>query len=195
MDDLFSGLFGRVGNSRFATRGPDVRTELQLDFLDAVNGASRRVTLPDGQTIDINIPPGTRDGQILRLRGKGMPGRNGPPGDMLVEIDVRPHPFFKRQGDDIHLDLPVSLVEAVLGARIQAPTPTGPVALRVPRGSNTGRVLRLKGKGVRRPDGTTGDEFATLKVMLPDRPDPELESFAARWDTGKNHHPWKTMIA
>ncbi len=194
VDDLFSDLFGRGGTGRFALRGQDVRTQLEVDFLDAVNGASKRVALPDGQTLDITIPPGTRDGQILRLRGKGMPGRDGPPGDMLVEIGVRPHPFFSRDGDDIHLELPVSLTEATLGAQIQAPTPTGPVALRVPKGSNTGTVLRLRGKGVRRRDGTRGDEYATLKVTLPDRPDPELENFAARWAAGKAHHPWQAMI-
>lgn len=194
VDDLFSDLFGRGGNSRFSLRGQDVRTQLEADFLDAVNGASKRVTLPDGETLDITIPPGTRDGQILRLRGKGMPGRNGPPGDMLVEIDVRPHPFFTRHGDDIHLELPVSLTEATLGARVQAPTPAGPVALRVPKGSNTGTVLRLKGKGVRRRDRTRGDEYVTLKLVLPDKPDPELENFAARWAAGKTHHPWQAMI-
>jgi DnaJ-class molecular chaperone len=195
-DDLFSDFFGRGGGtSRFGRRGQDVRTQLEADFLDTVNGASKRVTLPHGETLDITIPPGTRDGQILRLRGKGMPGRNGPPGDMLVEIDVRPHRFFTREGDDIHLELPVSLTEAALGARVQAPTPTGPVALRVPKGSNTGTVLRLKGKGVRRRDGTRGDEYATLKVVLPDQLDPELENFAARWPAGRAHHPWQTMIA
>jgi DnaJ-class molecular chaperone len=195
MDDLFSDLFGRGGSDQFGFRGPDVQTQLEVDFLDAVNGASKRVTLPEGETLDITIPPGARDGQMVRLRGKGMAGRNGPPGDMLVEIKVRPHSFFRRQGDDVHLDLPVSLTEATLGAHVQAPTPTGLVALRVPKGSNTGTVLRLKGKGVRRRDGTRGDEYATLKVMLPDRPDPELESFAARWAAGKNHHPWQEMIA
>jgi DnaJ-class molecular chaperone len=93
------------------------------------------------------------------------------------------------------LERPVSLSEAILGARVQAPTPTGPVDLRVPKRSNTGTVLRLRGKGVKRPDGSRGDEYVTLKVVLPDKPDPELESFAARWAAGKNHHPWQAMIA
>jgi len=148
--------------------------------------ASKRVTLPDRETLDITIPPGTRDGQILRLRGKGMPGRNGPPGDMLVEIDVRPHRFFTREGDDIHLELPVSLTEAALGARVEAPTPTGPVALRVPKGSNTGTMLRLKGKGVPSAKKEAGDMFVKLKVVLPDEVSEDFSEYVEKW--AKKHH-------
>ena len=179
-DDILSQIFG--GDSRIRMRGADVHYRLALDFLDAINGGKRQITLPDGSVLDVNIPPGTRDGQILRLRGKGRPGiRGGQPGDALVEIEVRPHRIFMRRGDDIHIDLPISLSEAVLGGKVKAPTPAGIVTMTVPKWSNTGTVLRLKGKGVPRLDGSRGDEFVTLKVMLPEEPDPELEKFVAHW--------------
>ena len=145
----------------------------------------------------MTIPPGTQDGQLLRLRGKGSAGTGGgPPGDALVEIRVRPHPYFTRRGDDLHLELPISLGEAVLGAKVQVPTATGPVTVTVPRGSSSGRVLRLRGgKGVPRPDGGRGDEYVTLKLVLPDRPDPELEGFVARWQSGKAYDPRQAMEA
>jgi DnaJ-class molecular chaperone len=181
-DDIFSQIFGAEGRVNLRMRGADMRYRLELDFLDAINGGKRQITLPDGSVIDVNIPPGTRDGQVLRLRGKGRPGsRGGPAGDALIEIEVRPHPLFKRHGDDIHVDLPISLTEAVLGGKVRAPTPSGVVTMTVPKWSNTGSVLRLKGKGVPRADGSKGDEFVTLKVMLPEKPDPELEKFVAHW--------------
>jgi DnaJ-class molecular chaperone len=181
-EDILSQIFGREGRANIRMRGPDARYRLELDFIDAINGGKRQITLPDGSVLDVKIPPGTRDGQILRLRGKGRPGiSGGPPGDALVEIDVRPHRIFTREGDDIHVDVPISLSEAVLGGKIKVPTPTGAVTMTVPKGSNTGAVLRLKGKGVPRVDGSKGDEFVTLKVMLPEKPDPELEKFVAQW--------------
>jgi DnaJ-class molecular chaperone len=180
-DDLLSQIFGE-GRGSFRMRGEDVHYRLELDFLDAINGGKRQITLPDGAMLDVNIPPGTRDGQILRLRGKGRPGaRGGQPGDALIEIEVRPHRFFIRKGDDIHVDLPISLGEAVLGGKIKAPTPSGAVTMTVPKWSNTGTVLRLKGKGVPRLNGSTGDELVTLKVVLPEKPDPELEKFVTHW--------------
>jgi DnaJ-class molecular chaperone len=184
MDDILSGIFGERGRraGTFRMRGGDVQYRLEVDFLEAINGANRRVTLPDGSVLDVTIPPGTRDGQVLRLRGKGRPGvGGGPPGDALVESAVRPHPYFRREGDDIHLDLPVSLTEAVLGAKIKVPTPTGPVTMTVPKDSNTGTVLRLRGKGAPRSRGGRGDEYVALKVMLPEKHDPELASFASGW--------------
>jgi DnaJ-class molecular chaperone len=182
MDDILSQIFGRERRAGMRMRGEDVRYRLELDFIDAINGGKRQITLPDGSVLDVNIPPGTRDGQILRLRGKGRPGTGGgPPGDALVEIEVRPHRLFMRKGDDIHLNLPISLDEAVLGGKVKVPTPSGPVTMTVPKWANTGTVLRLKGKGVPRIDGSRGDEFVTLKVMLPEKPDPELEKFIAQW--------------
>jgi DnaJ-class molecular chaperone len=182
VDDILSQMFGREGRANIRMHGSDAHYRLELDFLDAINGGKRQITLPDGSVFDVNIPPGTRDGQILRLRGKGRPGMGGgPPGDALVEIEVRPHRIFTRKGDDIHVDLPISLGEAVLGGKVKVPTPSGPVTMTVPKWANTGTVLRLRGKGVPRIDGSRGDEFVTLKVMLPEKPDPELEKFVAQW--------------
>lgn len=196
-DEILSEFFGRRSRSAGAglrMQGPDVRYRLPVDFLDAVNGAKRQVTLGDGSTIDITIPPGARDGMTLRLRGKGGPGvEGGAPGDALIELQVQPHPLFKRDGDDIRLDLPISLTEAVLGAKIDVPTPSGPVLASIPKGSNTGRILRLKGKGVARRDGSRGDEYVTLKVVLPDSVDPELRRFAAEWAAGKQHNPRRAI--
>jgi DnaJ-class molecular chaperone len=181
-EDIISEMFGRQGRSNVRRRGSDVQYHLTLDFLDAINGGKQQLKLPDGSSLDVTIPPGIRDGQVLRLRGKGRPGRNGgPSGDALIEIEVRPHPIFKRKGDDIHVELPIPLADAVLGGKISVPTPAGPVTMTVPKWSNTGTVLRLKGKGVPRGSGTRGDEYVALKVMLPDKPDPELERLVAQW--------------
>lgn len=182
--DVLSEILGRAGRARstMRRRGSDRSYRLELDFLDAVNGGKRTITLPDGATLDVTIPPGTRDGQVLRLRGKGDPGLNGgPPGDALIEVSINPHPLFTRKGDDIHVEMPVPLRDAVLGGRIRVPTTTGEVAMTVPKWSNTGTVLRLKGKGVPRGSGGAGDEYVTLKVRLPDRPDPALEQLVASW--------------
>ncbi len=191
-DDIFAELFARrsAGGAEIRMRGADLPFHLHVDFLDAVNGATRRLSLPDGSTLDVAIPPGIRDGQLLRLKGKGRPGiGGGPPGDALIEVEVLPHPVFRRQGDDIQLDLPVSLTEAVLGGRVEVPTPTGPVTMTIPKGANSGTTLRIRGKGVARRDGTRGDEYITLTVTLPKTPDPELEKFVAGWEAGRSHKP------
>lgn len=196
-EDFLSELFGRQarqGRRDFRMKGQDARYHLVLDFLDAVNGGSQKVTMPDGAQLDVNIPPGTRDGQILRLRGKGMPGMGGgPPGDALVDIEIRPHKFFRREGDDIRLDLPVTLKEAVLGAKVNVPTISGRVSMGIPKGSNTGSTLRLKGQGVKKADGTRGDQYVTLQVMLPERPDPELEKFVNEWQPAASRDPREAM--
>jgi DnaJ-class molecular chaperone len=146
-DDLLSQIFGRAGRTNLRMRGQDVHYRLELDFLDAINGGKRQLTLPDGSVLDVTIPPGTRDGQVLRLRGKGRPGLgDGLPGDALIEIEVRPHRIFTRKGDNIHVELPISLREAVLGGKVKVPTPSGAVTMSVPKWANTGTVLRLKGK-------------------------------------------------
>ncbi len=192
-EDILAELFGRRAADARRSRGHDVRYALAIDLLDAVNGATKRLTLPEGATLDVSIPPGIKDGQILRLQGRGAPaGGDGPAGDALVEISINPHPFFARQGDDIHIDLPVTLGEAVLGARIKAPTPSGPVMLSIPKGSNTGTILRLKGKGVPRRGGH-GDELVRLKVMLPSQPNPELEAFLTSWAPGPSYDPRRDM--
>lgn len=188
--DIFAEFFRSRGErSNMRMRGADVTYRLEIEFLDAVNGAVKQLQMPDGSEIKVTIPPGTRDGQVLRLKGKGQPGFNeGAPGDALIEVTVRPHPMFTRRGDDIHAELPVSLGDAVLGGKVEAPTPTGRVTVTVPKNSNTGTVLRLKGKGVKRADGSLGDQFITLKIMLPERPDPELEKFVASW-SGRQNKP------
>ena len=180
-DDIMSSFFGRSAQTRRSRRGSHARYSLDVDFLDAVNGGTRTVTLPDGSTLDVKIPAGTRDGQVLRLRGKGEPGLgDSPPGDALIEIHVRPHPLFRREGDDIQLELPVSVRDAVLGGKVRAPTPTGAVTMTIPKWSNAGARFRLKGRGVPRPDGSRGDEYVTLKLVLPEKPDPELEQCLAQ---------------
>ena len=196
-EDILKEMFGRGGGEgRFRMRGQDVLYRLPVEFLEAVNGATKRITMPDGGTIDVVIPAGTRDKQVLRLRGKGGPGiGGGPSGDALVEIEVRPHKFFTRKDDDIHLELPISLREAVLGAKLDVPTPTGPVRMTVPKGANTGTVLRLKGKGVPRSDKINGDEYVTLKIVLPETLDPEIEEFAQRWQAGQGHNPRQHLEA
>ena len=181
-DDILSQIFGREGRANVRMRGGDAHYRLALDFLDAVNGAKQQITLPDGSMLDVTIPAGTRDGQTLRLRGKGRPGlAGGPPGDALIEIEVRPHPTFTRKDDDIHVELPIPLGTAVLGGKVSVPTPSGAVTMTVPKWTNTGKVLRLKGRGVPRSDGARGDEYVTLKVMLPEKPDPELEKLMTQW--------------
>lgn len=181
LGDIFSDLFGPgFGSSRSYTRmrGRDIRFTLEVDFLDAVNGARKRISLAEGRTLDVAIPAGVETGQVLRLKNQGGPGvQGGPAGDALVELNVKPHPFFRREGQDIHMDLNISLTEAVEGGKIQAPTPTGPVTLTIPAGSNTGKVLRLKGKGV----SGQGDQFVRLQVVLPEIPDEELRRFVKKW--------------
>jgi DnaJ-class molecular chaperone len=185
-EDLLSELFGRRGRANLRMRGSDMHYQLEVEFLDAINGAKRQITLPEGEALEVTIPPGTRDGQVLRLRGKGRPGiGGGSPGDALIEIAVRAHPQFTRKGDDIYVELPIPLDQAVLGGRVTVPTPSGPVTMTVPKWSNTCAVLRLKGKGAPRRGGEPGDEYVTLKVMLPDKPDPELEALITQWGAAR----------
>lgn len=193
-DDIFAEFFSRQRRGPFRRRGADVRYSLEIDFLEAVNGGTHQVTLPEGQTLDIRIPPGAREGQTLRLRGKGSAGEGGmEAGDALIALHVRAHPFYRRDGDDIRLDLPISLREAVLGGKVKVPTPAGTVVASVPANSSSGRTLRLKGKGVARRDGAQGDVYATLKIVLPDRQDAELKAFVAGWSAGKDFNPRQAM--
>lgn len=184
LGDIFSDLFGSAGagGARQAPfgkmRGRDIRLPLEIDFIDAVRGGRKRVQMSDGRTLDVAVPAGVTEGQVLRLKSQGGAGvQGGPPGDALVELKIRPHAFFRRDGDDVHLDLQISIVEAVEGAKIQVPTATGSVALTIPEGSNTGKILRLKGKGV----GERGDQLVHLKVMLPDVMDEDLKRFVKKW--------------
>jgi DnaJ-class molecular chaperone len=194
--DIFSDLFGGAGRGRSRAqqiRGQDVRYTLEVEFLEAVAGARKRVTLPEGGVLDLVVPEGVDDGQVLRLKGKGRPSvRGGEPGDALVEIKVRPHRDFKRQGDDIVLDLAIAIDEAVLGAKIEVPTATGRVALNVPKGTSSGTTFRLRGKGVRNMStGTSGDQLVTVRIVLPPAIDDQLAYFMSEWRQKHAYDPRK----
>src|SRR5499426_1759690 len=191
VDDLFTNLFRQRRQERppMHMRGADVTYVAEVDFIEAALGAKKRLMLTDGKTLDVTIPAGTEDGQTLRLKGQGMPGTGGgTAGDAYIEIKVQPHPLFTRKGNDVHMEVAVTLPEATLGATITVPTVDGPVSLKVPRGSNTGSVLRLRGKGiVDRATGQRGDQYVRLKVMLPDPIDPALAEFIEKWSP---QHPY-----
>jgi DnaJ-class molecular chaperone len=198
LSGMFSDLFAkRGGGEHFTVRMPggDLRYTLSIDFLEAVNGAKKRVTMADGKTLDLSIPAGLRDGQTLRLKGKGSPGSGkAPSGDAYVEVHVRPHPHFHQDGANIRVELPVTLSEAVLGARIRVPTASGSVTMTVPPGSNTGTIMRLKGKGVPARGGRpAGDQFVELRVVLPDEPDTELREFVEAWGESHPYDPRAEM--
>ncbi len=192
--DIFSEFLHRGGGEALRMRGSDARYALAVDFLDTVTGATRTLTLPDGRILDVRIPPGIEDGQILRLKGQGGAGLNGgPAGDALIEIHAYPHPFFTREGNDIHVKLPVTLKEAVLGARITVPTPSGSVTMTVPKRSDTGTRLRLRGRGIPAHAGRpAGDEYVTLQVTLADADD-ALETFLRDWNPAEPSNPRRTM--
>jgi DnaJ-class molecular chaperone len=193
--DIFSGA-GRGGGGRgggFAMRGRDVRYTLDVDFLEAVQGARKRVTLPDNGVLDLTVPEGVTDGQVLRLRGRGEPGvTGGEAGDALVEIRVRAHRDFHREGDDILVEVPITIDEAVLGGKVEVPTAGGRVQLTIPKGTSSGQVLRLKGKGVRNATtGVTGDELVTVKIVLPETIDDGLSYFLSEWRQKHRYDPRK----
>lgn len=193
-DDMFSSFFSRRSRGQSQMQGQDRQYSMEVDFLDAINGAKKQISLPDGPALDVQIPPGTRDGQTLRLKGKGDPGFNGgKPGDALIAVHVRPHRFYTRDGDDIRLELPISLTEAVLGGKIRVPTPSGAVTVTLQPNSNTGKVLRLKGKGAPVRGKDNGDAYVSLKVVLPDAGDPELTRFVSEWEAGKTQDPRQSM--
>ncbi len=168
------GMGGGFGG--FSQRGSDVRARLEIDLVDAIRGGKQRIAFSDGRTIDVTIPKGAQEGQTLRLKGQGSPGRAGA-GDAFIEIAVKPHALYRREEDGLVMDLPITLYDAVLGGKVEAPTPDGPVTLTVPKGANTGARLRLKGRGMPDGKGHRGDLFARLVVTLPEG-DPELEAFA-----------------
>jgi DnaJ-class molecular chaperone len=190
--DLFGDIFARRGAAgnggvRFSMRGQDALYRLEIDFLEAVNGAKKRITLPGGGTLDVSLPAGVEDGQVIRLKGKGGPGfGEGEPGDALVEISVRPHAVFTREGNDIVVEVPITFDEAVLGGKVEVPTIAGRVFANVPPGTNTGQTLRLKDRGIK-AKGAQGDQLVRLKVVMPERIDPELKAFAEEW-RGKHHY-------
>jgi DnaJ-class molecular chaperone len=188
---------GGAGGASFRARGQDVSYAMPVDFLIAAAGGAREIRLPDGKGLKVRIPAGAHDRQMLRLKGQGMPGfGGGPPGDAYVELHVEPHAFFRRKDENIHLDVPVTLREAVLGGRIEVPTIDGPARVTVPPGSNTGTTLRLRGKGVLDPkSGERGHQFITLSVVLPRAGDPELATFLRDRALGPQDDPRKEMLS
>jgi DnaJ-class molecular chaperone len=199
LSDLFEGLFGaatgrRAGGpgsfsgfgqrARQPQKGADVAYRLKVDFIDAVTLAPQRVTLSDGKTIDLKLPKGVDDGTRIRLAGKGQQGPAGR-GDAIVTIAIGAHPFFTRDGNDIRLNLPVTLKEAVLGAKVKVPTADGPVMLSIPKGTSSGKVLRIKGRGFTTKDGKRGDQLITAQIDIP-ASDKELEAFVEQWTGGGN---------
>ena len=197
LSDLFEGLFGGANRGRGPTgfsgfgrrartpqKGADVAYRLKVSFVDAVALKPQRITLADGKTIDLKLPNGIEDGTKIRLAGKGAEGPAGR-GDALVTIEVGTHRFFKREGNDIRLDLPVTLKEAVLGAKVKVPTAEGAVMMSIPKGTSSGKVLRLKGRGFSGKDGKRGDQLVAVEVAIPAH-DAALQQFAEQWDGGGN---------
>lgn len=194
--DIFDEMFSArrnasAGRAGAARRGADVRYTLEVEFLEAVTGVKKRVTMPEGGILDLSVPEGVSDGQVLRLRGKGGPGfAGGEAGDALVEIKVKPHPRFRRVDDDIHVEVPITIDEAVLGGKIEVATISGRVQLTLPKGTSSGRVFRLKGKGVRnRQTLRVGDQLVTVRVVMPHKIDDELSYFFTVWRRKHSYDP------
>lgn len=195
--DVFSDLFGRrrqgAQGEGLRMRGPDRHYTLEVPFMEAATGGTRRITIPGGSTLDVKIPKGLADGQTLRLRGKGGEGiGGGEAGDALVTVSVAPHAFFRREGEDILVEVPISLDEAVLGGKIEVPTIGGTVKLTVPKGASGGQVLRLRGRGVTR-GGKTGDQKVTLRIVSPPEIDDELAEFMTGWRERHGYDPRRGM--
>jgi DnaJ-class molecular chaperone len=198
LNDLFGDILGRNRGAGagagggfgggFAAKGADVRARLDIDLEEAIKGGKKRVAFSDGRTIDVTIPAGAQEGQTLRLKGQGSPGRGGQ-GDAMIELAIKPHPIYRPENGALVMDLPISVPDAVLGGKVEAPTPDGPVTLSIPKGSNSGAKLRLKGRGLADAKGHRGDLFARLVVTLPDTPDAELEKFAETWREKRPYAP------
>lgn len=200
--DIFAEFFrqraGAGGGGRssqgFAARGADAHYALEVAFLDAARGGKTRITLPDGQSLEVKIPRGTGDGQTIRLRGKGHPGfGGGPAGDALVTLSVRPHPVFRREGNDILVTLPISIDEAILGGKVEVPTIEGPVKLTIPKGATSGQILRLRGRGVVPAKGAAGDQRVELSIAAPPKVDDALAAFMEDWRKSHSYDPRKGM--
>jgi DnaJ-class molecular chaperone len=201
-EDLFAEFLGGVRRAARAKpsshkpsprKGADLKATISIDFLEAAQGAKKRLRLKDGRILQLTIPAGTEDGQVLRLKGQGKREAGGRSGDALIEVNVQPHHHFTRQGLNVYLELPITLQEALLGAEIQVPTITGRVSMKIPPGSNTGTTLRLKGKGLSGPKGAAaGDQYVKLKLMLPDKPDRKLRDFVESWGKAHDYDPRKS---
>jgi DnaJ-class molecular chaperone len=190
LKDMFGGRRPNLGPEDVAGPAPgrDVTGAVTITLAEAAKGTSRRVQLPSGKEIEAKIPAGLADGQTIRLKGQGLPGPGGAVGDALITVSVAPHPVFERDGKNLRLQLPVTLYEAVLGAKVRVPTLDGAVELAIPRGTSSGRSFRLKGKGLPAKDGA-GDLFATVRIVLPERNDPDLEELMRKWRDHKPYNP------
>lgn len=193
--DIFSRFFGGSQGRESATmQGKDLSYNLDVSFVEAALGATKRITLPNGETLDIKIPAGLKSGQNLRLKGKGATAAGGRRGDAYVECVVAPHPYFTRKDNNVYMTLPITLGEALLGGKVMVPTISGSVAMSIPSGSNTGDTLRLKGKGIAdAASKQVGDHYVTLNVYLPEKPDAELKEYVEQWSQKHSYNPRKQM--
>lgn len=183
------------GDAGFSQPGPDLRYTLNVAFLDAVRGARTRITLPEGGNLEVQIPRGMRDGQTLRLRGRGAAGYDGgPAGDALVTVQVQSHPVFRRVDDDIAITLPITIDEAVLGGKVTAPTIDGPVSVTIPKGASSGRILRLRGRGIASAKADAGDQLVDLRIVLPPVMDDALVGFMESWRKSHRHDPRQSLF-
>jgi DnaJ-class molecular chaperone len=187
------GGAGRASPFEFDTGGVgldlDVTVSMSVSLEEAVQGGEKRVRLPSGKELNVKIPSGVTEGQQIRLRGQGETVQGHPPGDLLITIQIAPHRFFKLDGSDLRVDLPITLYEAVLGGKVRVPTLGGAVELSIPKNTSSGRTFRLKGKGLPKPTGTPGDLFVTTRIMLPDGTDSELEALMQKWRDGHPYNP------
>jgi len=197
--DIFADLFGSTATGRRGRtrsqgaplpRGEDVNVNVTIGLAEAAKGTTARVTLPTGRTLEVAVPAGIEDGKQIRLKRQGQPSPlGGEPGDAMVTVQIAKHPYFRVEGRDLRLDLPVTLYEAVLGTKVNAPTLEGTVELTVPPGSNGGRTLRLRGKGLPDPQGPAGDLLVSLRIILPDEADSELVTLMRKWESQKPYNP------
>jgi DnaJ-class molecular chaperone len=204
IDDILKEMFGGAAGAgrrpqQFeqedfggAAAGRDVTGIVSITLPEVLTGTSRRVHLPTGKEIDAKIPAGLADGQTIRLKGQGLPGPGGAAGDALITVTIADHPLFKRDGSNLRLELPVTLYEAVLGGKVRVPTLDGAVDLAIPPGTNSGRTLRVKGKGLPGKDGA-GDLYATIRIVLPEGSDADLEELMQKWRDGKPYDPRRDM--
>jgi len=198
-EDIFRNIFGGFGGfggrsggfSGFEDTNRDAHYSIEIDFMDAALGNKKMITMPDGKTLNITIPAGINDGQQLKLKGQGQKSQGKEPaGDAYVEVKLKPHRFFTRNNNDINLDVPISIDEAILGKKIKVPTIHGPVEVSIPKGAANGMKLRLKGKGIK-----GADEYIKLKIEMPDNIDSELEDAIRKWAEKHSYHPRKYMEA
>jgi DnaJ-class molecular chaperone len=187
------GGAGRASPFEFETGGVgldlDVNVAMSVSLEEAVKGGDKRVRLPTGKELNVKVPAGVIEGQQIRLRGQGETAQGHPPGDLLITVHIAPHPYFKVDGSDIRLDLPITLYEAVLGGKVRVPTLGGAVELSIPKNTSSGRTFRLKGKGLPKQGGATGDLFVTARIMLPDGNDADLEALMQKWRDGHPYNP------